>query len=470
MPDMAESRNELCRCGSGRKFKKCCGAPAARRAPSAPLGATPQPIPYEPDLGVERFGDANSSDPFEAHVSQLIRRGNLAMALLHVRDRLARSAQDAKALNMLGWIACAAGLWTHAARHFSSAIAANPRWSAPQRNLERIAHRLHALPTPASAGERFLLIKAWGFGFWSDVSHVLGQLLVARVTMRTPVVHWGTNSLFHDAPSENAWTEFFEPLSGTHPSELAANAIDIWPPKWSRESLLAPECQKNRGPYSRVAGIWTLARSERVLVSDFFASLLELTPWIPSEHPLYGLSVHAIARELVRDHLRPTTAVAAAVSEFCARQLPSTGYLAVHARGSDKALETRQLDSINRDCFARIDGALAAHHDWPLFLMTDDERILAEYRVRYGDRVVTTACTRTRTDQGIHYQSTTSRAQLGREVLIDALVAARADAFIGNGFSNASVMVGYLREWPEGACTLLGSHLFETPNPGLHAW
>jgi hypothetical protein len=55
-------------------------------------------------------------------------------------------------------------------------------------------------------------------------------------------------------------------------------------------------------------------------------------------------------------------------------------------------------------------------------------------------------------------------------VLIDALVAARADAFIGNGFSNASVMVGYLREWPEGACTLLGSHLFETPNPGLHAW
>ena len=44
---------------------------------------------------------------------------------------------------------------------------------------------------------RFLLIKAWGQGFWSDMCHVMASLLVAEITDRIPVVQWGGNSLFH---------------------------------------------------------------------------------------------------------------------------------------------------------------------------------------------------------------------------------------------------------------------------------
>ncbi len=38
--------------------------------------------------------------------------------------------------------------------------------------------------------DRFLLIKSWGCGFWSDVDHVMGQLLVAEITNRIPVIYW----------------------------------------------------------------------------------------------------------------------------------------------------------------------------------------------------------------------------------------------------------------------------------------
>jgi hypothetical protein len=36
---------------------------------------------------------------------------------------------------------------------------------------------------------RYLLIKAWGFGFWADLDHVLGALLLADLTRRVPVVY-----------------------------------------------------------------------------------------------------------------------------------------------------------------------------------------------------------------------------------------------------------------------------------------
>ena len=43
---------------------------------------------------------------------------------------------------------------------------------------------------------KYLLIKAWGFGFFSDVNHIIGQLLIAELTGRIPIVYWGKNSLF----------------------------------------------------------------------------------------------------------------------------------------------------------------------------------------------------------------------------------------------------------------------------------
>ncbi|MCR2600326.1 hypothetical protein NSP09_24715, partial [Salmonella enterica] len=62
----------------------------------------------------------------------------------------------------------------------------------------------------ATAANRYLVIKSWGFGFWSDVSQVLGSLLLAEITGRTPVTHWGRNSLFNDGSNRDSFALYFE--------------------------------------------------------------------------------------------------------------------------------------------------------------------------------------------------------------------------------------------------------------------
>ncbi len=66
----------------------------------------------------------------------------------------------------------------------------------------------------------FLLIKAWGFGMFADVDHVLGQLLIAEMTGRTPVVHWGTNSLYKTGEKDNAFDVDWEFRSGACVSDV----------------------------------------------------------------------------------------------------------------------------------------------------------------------------------------------------------------------------------------------------------
>jgi hypothetical protein len=50
--------------------------------------------------------------------------------------------------------------------------------------------------------------------------------------------------------------------------------------------------------------------------------------------------------------------------------------------------------------------------------------------------------------------------RLGMEVLLDAVLAARADAFVGDGASNVSCSIAYLKKWPAGRLTLLRRNVF----------
>ena len=67
--------------------------------------------------------------------------------------------------------------------------------------------------------------------------------------------------------------------------------------------------------------------------------------------------------------------------------------------------------------------------------------------------------------QGIHYQGKINGRCLGEEVMVDTYLATKAAAFMGNGFSNPSVMVGYLKEWSDGACVLLGRNSITIATP-----
>ena len=63
--------------------------------------------------------------------------------------------------------------------------------------------------------------------------------------------------------------------------------------------------------------------------------------------------------------------------------------------------------------------------------------------------MVTTDCKRTNNDKGVHYQADVNGKELAIEVITDVYIAAKACAFIGNGASNPSCFVNYLKNWPK---------------------
>jgi len=395
------------------------------------------------------------------------KKGNLPQAELYCREFVSVHGDHPNALTLLGMIALSVQVNGFATAFFERALIRSPGHQAARQYLE------HAKQQPAfrkPKGERFLLIKAWGYGFWADVDHVIGQLMLAEMTDRIPVIHWGENSLFRGHGVTEAFSEFFELVSPYSAKMLTGKNYTFYPPKWSEKNVLENDVAKWSGAYSRIAGIHFLNRNETVLVSDFFSSVRDLVPWIKSSHLLYGQKIEQIYRYLFDKHLKPKSHLTAIVDQFWRENLRGRKTLAVHVRGSDKEVEVPDLEALNRTCQARIKTHFNQHPGTSLFLLTDSSRVLHEYRKRYGTRLIASPCQRTDSNTGLHYQKNDHPENLANEVIVDAHLAVRCDAFIGNGFSNVSQAIMHLKNWETGKTFLCGHNMLKEPNFFLHEW
>ncbi len=306
----------------------------------------------------------------------------------------------------------------------------------------------------------FLLIKAWGFGFWADVDHVLGQLLLAEMTERTPIVHWGTNSLYNTKEDNNAFTMYFEPVSPFSVYDILNKGYSYYPPKWNDQNLLSNDNNKWSGPYSSMPGISFVNRAESVIVSDFHAAVNDLIPWIPGKHPLYGFGREKVYRYLVNKYLKLQPHLTEKIDAFYRENLQGRKpILAVHIRGGNKASEDREFNSIVDRYHDEINKYFTKDPDASIFLLTDDNRIVDNFNTQYPKKIITTDCTRTDYNYDTHYYEHDNPINLAMEVIRDTYLAAKCDHFIGYGWSNVSCMVNYIKNWPPDACTLLGENV-----------
>jgi hypothetical protein len=392
-----------------------------------------------------------------------IARGNLIYGELAAWEALARDPDDADAWDLLGTACVSAGLIDRAVVCLRRAAQFAPERAdiAHKRDVfEGALSRYDDMLRTARAGESFLLMKSWGYGFGSDLTVLLGQLMLCDLTGRVPVVHWGRNCLFGDGSDANAFGHFFAPLNDLTLVDMRPLAASsCYPGKWMADNLDQETVNKFQGAYARQGALYLLGRTERLVVSDFAIGIVDLMPWIPAGHGLSGKSVAEIYRALFEKYLRPVPAVRDRVARFRAARWPAGPVLAVHVREGDKKMEVVQLQDLNDAYPTRVDAWLGNHPDGGIFLLTDSEPVLVAFRGRYGDRVFSTAAQRTSDDSGIHYQSGTDRVQLGIELLSDILLALGADAFIGNGRSNPSCLIDVLKPWPADASHLLGDHL-----------
>ncbi|MFG0259770.1 MAG: hypothetical protein ACF8LK_05385 [Phycisphaerales bacterium JB041] len=208
--------------------------------------------------------------------SKALESGRLTLAEILAREVLDEQPESARAHFIIGCVAEALSRPDLARAHFEASIASGPTAEARK--------RLKALPAPAPDGAApapgsrgYLLIKSWGAGFWSDVNHVLGQLLLAEIESRTPVVWWGEGSLYRDPGTENAWDVFFEPVSEASVEQVVGGGHRCYPSKWNADNIHAGVCNKWAGHGSRL-GLESLGRSEPVVVSDFNLRLFSLLP------------------------------------------------------------------------------------------------------------------------------------------------------------------------------------------------
>jgi len=398
-----------------------------------------------------------------AHIS----RGELALADFICRDVLAIAPGHAVALNLIGVIAAQLGLYDDAVAHFERALAGNPPFLPAKDNLRKIRNAQARAPrSQVSPGQRFLLIKAWGYGFWSDVSHALACLLLAEITQRIPVTHWGRNSLFSDGSGQDAFRLYFEPVSSFTRDMMVAGGANFFPAKWSAANLHTDDNAKWQGGGSRMGGLHFLNRSETVAVSDFYIGAVDLLPWIPPTHKLHGRSLDEVYDYLAATYLRPTEFILLQVEELYQRHIGGKPTIAVHVRGSDKRLETANLDQLTKLYFDAIERE---DPTWKILLLTDDRRCAVVFQERYAERIILTDSMRTDSDLGVHYTPSLDRVRLGTEVMRDTYLALRCAKFIGNGRSNVSAMVAMLKRWDYGTCVLLApSRLRERYRPPIN--
>lgn len=410
-----------------------------------------------------------------AQLLKVISSGNLAYADMALRKILQINPDSFVAWNFLGFVAMKIQRYELAAEYFQSAVDTLNRQieagrlpETPRSDVEsfmtnvadnlRAAKNMKHVSVPVSLTEgRFLLIKAWGTGFWSEVDHVLGQLLLAEITSRIPVIHWGSNNLFNDHPDRDAFQDFFEPLNDYTIDDLNDVTELFFPPKWNRDNLNREDINKFHGVNSGMSAIYFLGRQEKVAVADFHTAIVSIIPWIPEGHFLHGCSVKAAYQYLIKRYLHPRRTIMDRVDALYQRDFVGHEVVAVHVRGTDKIQEEVLLSDAHREYPQSIAGICRRFRNPKIFLMTDSTEILREYIEKFDNRLIYTACTRSSDDRGVHVQGRLNRYLLGEEIMIDSYLAVRCQAFIGLVSSNVSCMIRDMVDWPVDRCHLIGS-------------
>ena len=368
----------------------------------------------------------------KAKVQDIIQQGNAPLAEIFAREYLEAHPDDT-------------AYTQHIVREFEIAYGYPPNFT--------VCERQDNSDTP----EKYLIIKAWGHGFWSEVHHLLSQLLVADLTHRKPIPFWGSNCLFKKHNSVNGIQDFFKGFESPNLNALCTES-DVYPPKWNSHNIASENLQKFAGEYAKRSAQYFLNRPERVVVSDFYTSLTSIKPWISKDSIYYDMSEDDIYKHLFEKFITPTDALQALADDFYQARMAERNWIAVHMRGSDKIHESPGLQQTNAHYFGFINRMLELNPGIGIFLMTDSLPILEQFQSTYGERVIFTSSERTASNIGVHL-STNDGHKAGQEVLVDVLIALKCDYFIGNKESNVSLAISNMKRWPEGLSFVLGNEI-----------
>jgi hypothetical protein len=329
-----------------------------------------------------------------------------------------------------------------------------------------------SIRTPAPDPARFLVILPWRQGFWSEVDHALGQLLLAEITGRTPVIYWGPGCLYRPRglrAEQSAWDLFFEPVSGGKPERILPGmrfpGTGVFPRRFVGIGIQQTCDPMQTAPDEPRGALEYLGRDEPIVVADHYTGIAQLLAWVPRDHRLRGVGLIDAYRDLAARYLRPVSQVRNRVEKFAAQHLGPRPVFALHLRTTDKLTEDPALGEALHESLDLTARRLATDPDSRLFVLTDSPKPLEDLRRLLGGRAIATEAVRHHGPGGLHFMGHPDPSRLGLEVMVDTYLAARCDAFVGQHTSNIGWFVQALRIWEPGACTLVGLPRHAIPAP-----
>lgn len=410
----------------------------------------------------------------------------------------------AEALTTVGTVALRAGRPDVATPYLCEAS-----WRAPDRaGAQRRYEEATKSPAPRLDPGRYLIIKALGEGFFAEVHQLLAGLVLAQATNRVPVIDWchgftfqhglastanhDPYAIYHEPATPHGtdapFLELFEPISGamsleTMVMELAREQaqhhapIPVWPRRWASGSPLSvprddariardllAEREQNAAPSNWIGAF--VARPERVVVLDVPISVAEALCWLPASHPLHGVNLWAAMIQLRRAFLVPRQELERDADRIIEERLSNDPFVAVHVRMGDMwranpnlARDTAKLPAAVAALRTRVRERLGGISMPRVYLLSDGHRAIELFEARYRTHLGYQDCARTRTTEGLHKAAWPDHSSLAREALLDVMVAARADSFVGMGCSHVSCAAAWWHEWQPGQMHMVGGNI-----------
>jgi len=338
------------------------------------------------------------------------------------------------------------------------------------------------------SSDRFLLIKAWSNSLWADIDHVLGQLLIAELANRIPVIFWPTHCLNNGFVQTNGFELYFEPISSYTISNIAKPEYTYYPPIWDSDSLLVEDQTKDTWMYRNIGDI--ISSNANVVVGDAYYSVYELIPFIKKNHSAYGSTTEQTYHYLFNKYIKVKPDIEMEIQGYYNSWLKNNHpILAVHVRRVDqnevidarndkqseikfftkKYLKQQGKTKKSRRFFGKgkikkpnelyhleIRKYIEKYNTKKIFLLTDSEATIKEYQELYGPMLLFTDCKRIKADDTVsQMENPMIKRRRGIEVIKDTYIASRCDFFIGNDFSNLSHAVTHIKDWTDRSVKLL---------------
>lgn len=341
------------------------------------------------------------------------------------------------------------------------------------------------------SSDRFLLIKTWTYTLWGDIDHVLGQLLIAEITNRTPVIYWPTHCIYKGSVQTNGFELYFEPVSEYSIFNLVKPEYTYYPPIWDSDNLLVEDQNRETWIYRNIGDI--IGSDANVVVGDAYYSVHELVPFIKKDNSAYGMTIEQTYHYLFNKYIKVKPDIEAEIQNYYNSFLKNNGAtLAVHVRKVEDEIYDARNDKYYRNEYlymlsekyhkkqiskpkkvrtflrkgkikkpngiyhSEIRKYIQKYNVKKVFLLTDSEAVVKEYQEIYGPMLLFTDCKRIKSHNKESYmENPMVKRRRGAEIIMDTYIAAKCDFFIGNDFSRLSHTVARMKDWADKNAILL---------------